>query len=79
MKLFKISQTTNNQWDTYSDAIVAAETEEEARNIHPDEPIEPGKWDLSSWTLPENVTVEYIGEAKEGTIPGIILSSFHAG
>lgn len=32
-----------------------------------------------SWTSPENVKVEYIGEAKEGTEAGVILASFNAG
>lgn len=37
MKLWKISQTTNDGYDTYSDAIVAAESAREARLIHPRE------------------------------------------
>ena len=37
MKLFlwKISQDVNNDYDTYSNAIVVAPDEESARNIHP--------------------------------------------
>ena len=37
MKLFKIWQDVNDDWDTFSDAIVCAENEEEARRISPGE------------------------------------------
>lgn len=35
MKLYWISQTDNDDWDTYSGAVVAAPDEETARRIHP--------------------------------------------
>ena len=35
MKLFLISQNVNTAYDTYSDAVVCAENEEEAKKIHP--------------------------------------------
>ena len=35
MKLFKISQEVNMGYDTYSDAIVCADNEEEAQKISP--------------------------------------------
>jgi len=35
MNLYKISQSVNNDYDTYSDAVVCAENEDEARKIHP--------------------------------------------
>jgi len=34
-KIYKISQDVNNGYDTYSDALVIAENEEEAKKIHP--------------------------------------------
>ena len=37
MKLYLISQSVNNDYDTYSDAVVCAENEEEARKICPNE------------------------------------------
>jgi hypothetical protein len=58
-------------YDTYDSAIVAADSEEEARNM----PV----GDKYSWCEPKDVQVEYIGEAKDGTEKGIILSSFNAG
>ena len=35
MKLWLISQDVNNNYDTYDSAVVAAETEEEARVTFP--------------------------------------------
>lgn len=84
MKLYHISQTENKGYDTYSDLVVAANNEEEARLIHPSscnkDPWNIGLFSYGEWaTKPENVKVEYLGEAKEGTKAGIICSSFHAG
>lgn len=33
----------------------------------------------STWSNPDKVTVEYIGEATIGIKPGVILASFNAG
>lgn len=46
MKLWLISQSTNTGYDTYDSAVVAAETEEEARHTY------PSNWDDSDkkWT-----------------------------
>ena len=74
MKLWKISQHANIDWDTYDSAIVAADTEEDARNTLPG-----NKYKGRSWTEPENVTVELIGEAVNGIHAGVILASFNAG
>jgi hypothetical protein len=50
MKLWLISQDVNNGWDTYDSAVVAAETEEEARNIYPDNwDNNPKRWNGSKW------------------------------
>ena len=46
MKLWLISQSANDRWDTYDSAVVAAETEEDARNTYPDK----GGWDDARWT-----------------------------
>jgi hypothetical protein len=79
MKLWIISQTVNNNYDTYDSAVVAAETEEEARNILPS----GGNWDearrYGGWaSKPSEVTVEYLG-TTDRDISGVILSSFNAG
>lgn len=78
--LYLISQDTNTEYDTYSDAIVAAWTEDEARNIHP-RGYTPS-WMISfsggDWAEPKDVSVKLIGVAEQD-IKGVVLASFHAG
>jgi hypothetical protein len=73
MKLWVISQSVNQDYDTYDAAVVAAETEEAARNTSPSE------YSHDSWCAPEHIKVDYIGTAKPGTEAGVILASFNAG
>lgn len=93
MKLYKITQSDNNGYDTYDSAIVCANSEDEARIINPGGYYKyhdndwyfqyaDGTERLSidgTWTHPSKVTVELIGNAKKGLESGIILSSFNAG
>lgn len=81
MKLWKISQDVNIGYDTYDSAVVAAETMEEAKTIHPNGHGEPLKVrEYSTWVgTAEEVDCEYLGEAKEGTITEVICASFNAG
>jgi hypothetical protein len=88
MKLYKISQNKNTDYDTYDSAIVCAENEEEARKIHPcgmegynyPQGKENWEYEYGTWcSSPEDVIVEYIGEAKEGIKKGVISASFNAG
>lgn len=92
MLIFRISQTSNREYDTYSSAIVVASSEEEARMTHPQGDLvwnhEIGSWCYDddttvaswsvSWVNPEQVEVELIGVAHQ---PGkrILCASFHAG
>ena len=77
MKLWLISQNENGDYDTYDSAVVAAETESEARNISPggDFSDEYNSWASSA----DNVVAKCIGTAAPGTKSGIILGSFNAG
>ena len=83
MKLYLISQSENNNYDTYDSAVVAAPDEEAATRIHPgtEKEFEEGqKAEFNEWCSgPSEVTAEYIGEAKEGTEQGVILASYNAG
>jgi len=94
MKLYLISQNVNNGYDTFDSAVVAAESEQEARETFPDnnsewrtyELDEDGFWVDEDGENPmewaENasqVSVKYLGEAAEGTQSGVILASFNAG
>ena len=80
MKLYLISQNTNNHYDTYDSAVVAAPDEASARLINPD-----GSWDdsvskYSSWCrTPDDVNVKYIGEASADVETGVVCASFNAG
>ena len=92
MKLWKISRIGDTSWDEYDSAVVAAETEAEARAMCPTTPGYPleladdsgrfprqdGYW--ATWVSNvERVSVEYLGEASPGQERAVIVSSFNAG
>ena len=86
--LYRISQSVNNDYDTYSDAVVCAESEDAARRIHPSGYTggdwwiqKEGEYYADSWASKlEEVKVELIGIAVESVeLNSIIISSFHAG
>jgi hypothetical protein len=72
MKLWLISQDFNSGWDTFDSAVVAADSEEEARNTQ----VDPYG---GAWCKPEHVQVRLIGEALPLTSAGVVLASFNAG
>lgn len=87
MKLWVISQEENKGYDTFDSAVVAAETEDEAKKTHP---WVRSEWDDDSdnfwieyartWVeTPEQVKARYLGEAVAGTEAGVVVASFHAG
>jgi hypothetical protein len=80
--LFKISQDVNKEYDTYDSAVVAAESGEDAVQIHPAGPerfVTTDSERLDTWAKAADVECEYLGEAKEGTERGVICASFNAG
>jgi hypothetical protein len=81
MKLWLISQNVNTAYDTYDSAVVAAETEEEAKTMHPQHLFKQYSWnkgwDNNTWCNIKHVKVEYLGETDKQK--GVILASFHAG
>lgn len=93
MNLYLLTQHENHEYDNYDSCIVAAENEDAARIICPDENYKFNEksnlftWggvddfsECGSWAFSlEKITVKLIGVAKEGTKPGVILSSFNAG
>jgi hypothetical protein len=79
MKLWVICQDVNNGYDTYDSAVVAAESEEEARNILPGGNTWADARRYGGWaSKPSEVIVEYLGETDRKN-SGVILSSFNAG
>lgn len=80
MNLYLISQTENEDFDTYDALIVCAESEEKARMITPNsEKFQYSIWGSVWCSDPKFVTVEYLGIADEKITREIILSSFNAG
>jgi hypothetical protein len=95
VKLWLIYQDANSGYDTYDSAVVAAETEDEARRTHPGS--ERAYWDDARqkfyWRSPigasftndqwaphiDNVGVRPLGDALPGTQAGVICASFNAG
>ena len=100
MKIFHVSVKEDRKrfgylrYDTYSDFVVVCETEEQARNIHPqgvrawdeltetEEDLKYGRY-LNSWVRRSDIpflTVVEVGTAVSGIASGtIICSSYHAG
>jgi len=83
MKLFLISQSQHDDYDTYDAAVVIAENEEEARNMNPSDgesmTEEDWKRSFSTWcNSPEHVKVEYLGESVSDE-KGVVCASFNAG
>lgn len=81
MKLWILTQDKNHNYDTYDSAVVAAETEEEARLIHPSG--YKTNWDgtpssYDSLVAAKDVKVAYLG-ATDRKISGVVLSSYNAG
>jgi len=83
-KIYRIYQSVNNGYDTYSEAIVCARSKRQARKYHPDgeydyETVFKNETEFGSWAKEEDVGVEYVGKASILTPKGVICSSFHAG
>lgn len=73
MKLYKLWQTDNNDYDAYGSVVVCAENEKEAKMI--------ANIEFKSDTLvSENkVRCQLLGNASSDTQKGIIIASFNAG
>jgi hypothetical protein len=95
MNLYLLTQTAVEGYDTYDSCVVAANTEEDAREIDPGDTYKwhDGSWHRSysdgsersiptryDWCLPQDVAVKLIGTAAEGIQAGtVICASFNAG
>jgi len=89
MNIYKLSQSENRDYDTFDSMVVMAESEEAARQIHPEESYlnnsdnrdEMWKSEWSAWaSKPSEVTVELVGQTlADDEVEGILLASFNAG
>lgn len=84
MNIYLLKQDSVRGWDTYDSAVVWAETEEEAKRIHPNswETLsEKEEVSYYSWpSKPEAITAVFLGLADDPKAkPGVICASFNAG
>lgn len=78
MNLYLIAQDENTGYDTYDSAVVCAESEDDARQIHPF--FRNPEWDTFSWcSSPEHVEVKFLGVADPSIQRGVICASYNAG
>lgn len=82
MNIYFILQRYNRSWDTYSSAVVVAESEEIAKRMHPETgelDVKSGMFGRDDWADPEYVEVEYLGKADNINERTVICASFNAG
>lgn len=78
MKLYRLSQSQNSDYDTYDSCVVAAKNEEDAKTILPDG-LDNWESPWAGWAKsPDHVSAKLIGTAVEGTERGVICASFNA-
>lgn len=73
MKVYLISQTQHNDYDTYDSFVVVAKNAEQARRLKPLSKDHYGDWAFDY----DHIDVQQIGSAKGPA--RIILGSFNAG
>lgn len=80
MKLWLLTGTASG-YDTYDSVVVAATTEEKAKQIFPMEGARGWEWYPEQvWArAPKDVKAVLIGTAIRGTPEGVVLASFNAG
>ena len=83
VNIYLISQMKVQGYDIYDSAVVVAESEADARSIHPsgtDAPVVLSRsvetWD--TWCSQRDVEVKEIGVIFEGMDRGVICASFNA-
>lgn len=83
LKLFIVENPSSRGYhDTYDSMVVAAESEEEARQWHPNGDYPSGVWDKligCDWSKPDKVNVTYLGIATSDVEAGVVCYSFNAG
>lgn len=81
MNLYLISQSQWTGYDTFDSAVVCAESEDQARDMHPgggasvSARLRDGDWASS----PEHVSVRFLGVASPDLQQCVVCASFNAG
>lgn len=90
-KLYLVTQDKFTGYDTYDSMVVCAYNYDEAQLYYPGEgAFGPTWWEdeyylqlytdgWAAWPKPDDVAVEYIGDAHKGVDVGVVLASFNAG
>lgn len=78
MKIYKLSQSINTDYDTFDSIIVIAHDEKDAKTIAPSGQT-LSKNDYVVWCEPQHITVELIGFANLYQSRGVVCASFNAG
>lgn len=82
MNLYLITQDEEHGYDTYDSAVVCAEDELTARNIHPGSGKtlqESPNWSRTWCKTANLVQAHYLGVAAPDVKAGVVLASFNAG
>jgi hypothetical protein len=81
MKIYYLSQDSVTGYDTYSDCVVIAESESDAKTISPTghEMDGSNEYYLEWPKSVDEIECEEIGTANENQKRGVVCSSFHAG
>jgi len=87
MNIYHLTQNKVYGWDIYSDCVVIANNEDEARNIHPEsegltvvKTLKEVKDDYSWPRNPKYINVKLIGTVIESEeVVRVVCASFHAG
>lgn len=80
MKIYRLSQSQNNGYDTYSDCVVIAENEQDAKTIDPNGGDFKENEEYCDWAdTYQDINVEEIGIANDDQQRGVVCASFHAG
>lgn len=95
MKIYLVSRKDDWGYDDYSDFVCYAETDEQAKLMHPSGHL----WQGDGWHMVyhdgkvaeepgtyhgwadklDNIKIKELGESSTQAVPEIILTSFHAG
>jgi len=77
----------NSDYDFFSEAVIVADTIEEALSIHPNKSdfFIDGQWTdndyipMETWNTPENLTITCVGTAGGNVQKGVLSACFKAG
>ena len=79
MNIYLISQSANDNYETYDAAVVVAESASKARRMNPSTLFNNSSDIREAWVEDRKlVKVKFIGTTKRRR-PGVILASYHAG